>query len=348
MTNKFDSKHLAVGYWAGSPWKRIECEQTPAKVRVWQQDQIRARGVPVYLYLPVTSATPNVTECTCVKEGTSTADRPCMSCYGTKLVPGYTRYLHQTVWVASAYADTYTLSNVALDTTKKPHRLVLTGTSLSGTIVTTDQAYTNPDAQDWDVNVDAYIRDPANVVSIEFSTNAGVTWATFASINGPNKPIGTGTVRFRITLSRALAGQRSPAFEILRMRRIETENVNRSLVASHGRYAAGQILILRTWMQERRSRQEGGRGVTNDLPGDRSWTMPLDFFNLFLTADTPPCRIDDQEPGPHPFMQHAFGIRNGERLVMTQFNWNEQFGIFTHQAFAQRRATEGEVYNLVY
>lgn len=348
MANKFGRNHHATGYWSGSPWKRVEYDQTAAKIRVWQQDQIRTRGMPVYLYMPVTTNTPGVTVCTCVKEGNSVADRPCHSCYGTGLVPGYTLFMHQTIWASSAYAGSYTLASTALDTTKKPHRIVLTGVSLSGTIITTDSAYTNPDSLDWETNVDAYVRDAGNTVTTEFSTNAGATWTNIASINGPNKPIGTGNIRFRITLARTTTTQKSPAFEALRIRRVLAENANRCILDSHGRYAAGQILILRTWMQERAQRMDGGRGVVNELLADRSWTNPLDFFDTTLTPDTPAARIDDRDAGPHPFYEHAFGIREGERLVMTQFSWSEQLGCFTHQAFNERRATDGEIYSLVF
>lgn len=341
MTQRIKKKHLAPASWNPSVWKRIECEQTPAKIGAWLREKLVARGLPVYLYQPVTADTPGVIACTCVKDGNSVADRPCRQCYGTKLVPGYEKFLHVTLWAASADAGSYTLTNTTLDTSKKPHRLVLTAVATTGTIVTPDQPYTNPSQLDWETHVDSYVRETGNTVTVEFSTDLGTTWNLLNTINGLNKPINTGVIRFRVTLTRTATTDRSPAFEILRMRRVLAENVNKAILCTNDNFDYGHILILRTWMQER-SQRDVGRGVTNELPGDRCWTTPLDFFDTSLTHDTPPCRVDDRGTGPHPFYEHSFGIRIGERIVLTNSNFNETLNRFTWQDFNARRSQDDE------
>lgn len=349
MAPKLPGFNSAIGAWT-NPWKTIECNQVPAKVRVWQQDQLVARGQAAWLYQPVTPNAPGVVVCTCVKDGNSVADRPCLSCYGNGLVPGFFKFLHQTVWASSAEAGGYVLTNIQLDTSKKPHRLVLTPGQLTGTVITTAKSYTNPDALDWEVRVDDFIRETGNVSLVDFSTNGGVSWVPITAINGPGKPVGTGSVMFRITLSRAAVTNRSPAFEILRIRRVLRENANLALEDARSgdeattlRYEAGQILLLRTWIQTRPAR-DPARGVTMDWQADRAWTAPLDFFDLSLTRDTPPCRVDDSQTGTHPFYELAYGVKTGDRLVMTAISYADNMGIFTHQTFADRRAQTEEVY----
>jgi hypothetical protein len=347
MVVKFNGYNAAKGYWGRSPWERIECEQTAAKIRVLESDEVLARGVQVFLYLPVISTTPGAIPCTCVKDGNSVADRPCESCYGTKFIPGYHRFQSETLFAASAQYASFTLTNVVLDTTKKPNRLALIPSAVTGTIITPDQPYTNPAGLDWETRVNEYVRDPGNTVLTEFSTNAGGTYTNITAINGVNKPTGTGNIRFRVTLTRAAITDKSPVFEIVRIRRVLAENVNPQILTARPDFKPGRILILRTWVQERAS-SDVGRGLNVDWVSDGSWTLPLDFFDITLTHDTPPCKIDDLDPGTHPFMQHDYGIRSGERLVMTQFNYNEALGLFTRQAFQERRAQANESYGLVF
>jgi hypothetical protein len=130
------------------------------------------------------------------------------------------------------------------------------------------------------------------------------------------------------------------------MRRPMIENENEMIIRTRPDHVTGRILILRPWVAEQDS-LEPGRGRIIDHLGDRTWTAPLDFFDSSLAHDTPACRIDDAF-GPHPFYQFSSGIQAGTRYVLTKVNYNDQFGVFTHQLFDDRRAQDGENYWLVW
>lgn len=348
MSCKFPGANGAVGYWGRSPWTRIEAEEIPEKTRVLLQDKLFARGVPVYLYLPVAETDAGVTACTCSKDTTSTNDRPCNECYGVGFVPGFRRFLHETIHFGASENATFTLGSCSIDTRIKPNRILMDSGATTSTIETPDKTFTNPNDDDWEVNVDSFLRATGNTVTTEFSTDNGGTFFDISLINGVNKPTGaSGDIRFRITLTRASASDRSPAFEIVRMRRPESENMNQGIVDFRGNVDVGQILILRPWVVEQ-AMLEQARGVNVDWVADRSWTAPLDFFDTSITADTAGAVIRDLLPGPHPFIVHAAGFKTGERVVWTNFKWNEEFGILTHQSFDERRAQPGEFYYLVF
>lgn len=342
MSGKVPNYRSAYGYWGRSTYKRVQAEQTSGKIRALLQDKLLTRGVPAWLYLPVTATTPGVATCTCVKDTNRANDRPCNECYGIGLVPGYTRAMHETVFFGASEVGTFTLASTFVDQRIKPHRILLSAGATSGTIETPDKTYTNTDSDAWETGLDAFIRDSGNTVTAEFSTDFGGTWTDVADINTTNTPVGSGSIRFRITLTRAAATDRSPAFEIIRARHVNSGAYNETHILDvREGVSRGQILVLRPWIQEQ-AQSDTGRGLTVDWMGDRSWTMPLDFFDTTVTADTPAARISDQKAGPHPFYEYASGIKTGDRVVMTSFKYNEEFGIFTHQSFDERKAQPNE------
>lgn len=360
MPNKLSGQHLAPGYW-GSPWRFVELSQAPARVRVWLQDKLVARGRWAYLYLPASSATSGAVACTCTKNTTDQADRACLTCYGTKYAPGFLRFMHQTLFWCSAESSSFTLANTTLTTTKKAHILTLATGQTSGTIVTQDKAYANSAGRDYEVKLEAYRRASGSTIALAFSTNGGGVWTnvTLTEVAAPGHGftgtipaaslVGSGNVRFRVTLTRASSGDLTPAFEIVRLRRPLSENENRQLTRRRGDHSSttpGRILILRPWIVEQDS-LEDGRGKLIEHIGDRTWTAPLDFFDTSLTRDTPSCRVDDAE-GPHPFYVFTSGIHAETRYVITKTSYNDQFGLFTHQFFDDRRAQNGESYHLVW
>lgn len=343
MPNKLDGFPGAVGYWGNSPWYRARCEQVAAKTRVLLQDKLITRGKPAWLYQPVRLGDAGVVACTCVKDTTKSNDRPCQQCYGVGLAPGYVRFMHPTVHFTAAESASYTLTQVVVSTDFKPHNFQLAAGAVAGTIETQDKAYSNPDSDTWDTHVVQYLREPggANTVAVEFSTDSGANWFALSAINGANQPVGTGTLRFRVTLTRTSAAVRSPVFEAVRARFLRTNDYSRAVLAANGDVAAGQVLVLRPWVQEQ-AQSDTGRGVDIEWMGDRSWTAPLDFFDTTLTRDTPACRVDDEAAGPHPFYEYVTGIKDGDRIVLTALKWNEEFGMFTHQSFDERRAQADE------
>jgi len=346
---KLTGARHAVGYWGQNPYKRIrQGDQTAEKIRVLLHDKLRSLGKSAYLYVPVTPDTPGVTACTCVRDTTDQADQPCYTCHGTHYAPGYLRFGHQTLYWASAEAADFTLVGCALDTTIRPHRVLMSAGTTTATVETTDKGFTAPGSDLWSMSTNAMLRAAGNAVTVEFSTDAGTTWYAASEVNNAVVGLsGTGTVRLRITLSRAAAGDKSPAWEVTRLRRPEGENVNRMLLKKSG-YAAGEILILRTWAVEQMG-LDPARGQQIGHLQDRGWTAPLDFFDVSLTRDTPAVKIRDRDAaGPHPFYELRHGIRAGDRYAIVSVSYNEQFDIFTHQSWADRLTQPGESYGLVW
>jgi len=359
MGCKLPGSSLATGYWGRNPKQHIRELEIPEKLKVLLLDKLRAMGRPVALWLLVNENTPGVFPCTCEKETMQASDMKCLSCYGTKLVPGYQKFLHDTLHASSAehVADgTYTLTSTVVDYTIKPNRIKLANGVLTGTIETVDQPFSNPDSGDWEFQVAAYRKRTGDDILAEFSTNAGGTWTDLTLINGAAKPTGAGSIRFRITLTRTtVVNTDSPDFAILRIRRVATERQNPiwgqdcpvSTAPEDREVPPGTILVLRTWQIERTQRTLN-LGRQTDWTSDKAWTAPLDAFDTTITGDTPPARIFDEDAGPHPFYQHAYGIERDERMAIYQVSFNEQLLTFTHQAFFDRRTQKGEVYHRVF
>lgn len=345
---KFPGKHLATGYWGTNPRKVFRDYQVPEKIVVAKREELLTMGRPAYLFLPVTSGT----RCTCFKDTNSSADRKCHTCHGTSYIPGYEKFLFATLAFSSSehsQLDTWTLTDVTLNTTFKPHRFQLAEGATTGTAVSPDVAFSNPNLDQWAFNTDAYTRAAGQNVTVEWSNDAGMTWRPLSDLNDTvNNPGTSGSIRVRVTLSRSTAVEQSPLFEIFRLRHLRSADVNPVIAARRTEdYRPGNILILRPWEVERVA-NENGRGIVVDNPGDKAWTAPLDFFDTSITIDTPQAKIDDTEPGSSPFFEHDFGIHDGTRFELTQLSYNEQMLRFTWQSFDDRRVQPGEHYGLVW
>lgn len=320
----------------------------PARIRVFLQDKMRALGKPAYLYLPVTPDTPGVIKCSCVDNATTQADQPCYSCYGVHYAPGYLRFGSETLYWASIEPG-WTLTNCALDLEIRPNRILMDAGATAAIIETTDKSVSVAAGliPTWDYDQNSFLRAPGNTVTTEYSKDSGATWIPIDQINNAvNAPKNTDSVRLRITLGRVQATDKSPAFEISRLRRAQTEYLPKQLMRRPD-YQAGQILLLRTWVIEQMQLQPALARQTQHLQ-DRGWTLPLDFFSTALTADTPPAKINNRQAGPHPFYESHFGVEKGDRYAMTSLSYNEQLGLFTHQSWADRLTQPGESYGLVF
>lgn len=357
MPNKFRTHRAAPGMWS-NPFSRIEAEDIPSRVRVHNEDQLIARGKWVGLWVPVGATDSGVVACTCTKNTTENADRACLTCYGTKFAPGYRKFKHQTLFACSAQANTFTLTGVEVSTTKKVHLLALGAGETTGVIETPDYAYTNPLNLAWNVRIDAFLRAAGQTLVFEWSDDAGATW-TPTGLTAPTAPafgytgaiaanllIGTGNVRFRMTMTRTSAGDLSPTFEIVRVRRTMSENDNRLIKCSRRDFQSGDVLILRTWVMEQDS-LDPSRGRLVDHNSDRAWTSPLDWFDTSLGPEVAVDRIEDQL-GPHPFYQYSTGVQAQTRYVINQVSYNENFGRLTRQVWDDRRSQPGENYWLVF
>jgi hypothetical protein len=347
MSQKAPGSHLAVGYWGHNPRCRIEGSQIAEQEKVLLQDALLGMGRPMELYLPVGSDYSGAVACTCDKATRPAADHKCLSCHGNRFIPGYYRFMSETIFASSAEYASFTLTSTERDISIKPNRLRLTSSALTGTVETDDRAFANSSDTDWEYDVAAFRKTSTDTVTVEFSTDAGGTWTDITLINGANKPTGSGSIRFRVTLTRVALTTDSPDFEILRIRRRKDEDANPICYDVRTDLLTGQILMLRTWEVEQTLRTISQARKT-DLQGDRAWTAPLDFFDATITVDTPAAKIDDHSTGSHPFYEHAFGIDIGERFPLVLARWDEQMWTFTYQSFDDRRSQTDGPYHLVF
>ena len=323
MSCKVQGSRSAVGWWGRNIERRIDSEQIPQKIRALLQDKLLSRGKKVYFWQQVDKFNPIATECSCVKDTTERADIACNSCYGTKYMPGYVKMFHETLYVSSI-STTAILTDTKVDKNIKPYRIIIDDNLLTGTIESGAIPFDNHLDYDWDYKSDIVNILETNTITVEFSTN-NVDFYTISEINDVGKkPTGVGNIYIRVTLVRANAQDRSPEFEIIRLR--------------HQTKEEPYIKILRPQISEFPSWMPYGRRTEN--LGERFWTMPLDFFDDAIEKDTPAAKIVENS-----FYERVDGINTGIRFVTTKLNYNEEFGIFTEQSFETRRAQEEEFYN---
>lgn len=357
QNQKLSGFSTAVGSWdSGGTWRRINAEQTPERIRVFLQDKMISRGKRVGLWIPVHEGDAGTVPCTCEKVSTDASQRRCDSCYGTKTVPGYSKFLHQTIFFASAEASGFTLTNTAVSTQIKPNPILLSPGVLTGTIDTPDKPWTNPLNADFSVGLNAFLRAPGATVALEYSIDAGLSFQTIALTGSGGLLTGTipgsvmtgsGLIRFRVTMTRVNATDAPTAFEILRIRRAMPENSSLNLKRLRPDMVPGEILIEKTWVREVAALVSGyGRVITHESDG--AWTCPLDFFDVTINRDTPTAKIDDTGAGPHPFYEYTESVQAATRYSMTEIDYDTQLGIFTHQAFVDQRIQAGDFYQLVF
>lgn len=322
MAAKVLGSPSAVGYWGRDIFTRIEQEQISGKIEALLQDKLRSRGKRVFLWIEVTESTPNSFECSCIKNTTERPDITCNSCYGTKLIPGYIKFSHETLFMSSI-SSSITLINTILDTDIKPHRILLSDNQLNGSITSARIQYLNPLGLDWDFRIDAPNIIATNLVTASFSID-GIVFFPIEEINEVSKkPTGIGGIYLRISMSRADVNDRSPEFQIMRIR--------------HPNKVEPYILILRPNVNEVPSWMQYGSRVENI--GERYWTRPLSFFDSNIPPNTEIAKILE-----NALYERIDGLNVGNRFVTAKLMYNEEFGSFTHQSFEPRRSQPEEVY----
>jgi len=312
----------AVGYWGPSISARVQAENIPGKILALLWDKLLALGKDVYLWTQIRDTTPGSIICSCTKDTTKRPDTTCSSCYGTGFIPGYIRFLHQTLYFPSIAVGTV-LTNVMLDLNIKPYRLRLVDGQLTGTAVFSAIPYSNLLDLDWDVRNDSANIKDTNTVLAEFSTN-GILYYPISQIDDTGKkPLGLGSLYVRITLTRALIDDRGPEFEIIRFRHPTVEKPYIKILRP-------QVTEVPTWMQY---------GLRNEQIAERYWTVPLNMFDDTIQPNRPEARILENS-----IYQRVTGINSENKYVTTKLSYNEEFGIFSQQSFETRVSQPEEVY----
>ena len=313
----------APGYWGGSTASMVQAEQIPEKIIALLWDKLLALGKDVYLWTQVYDHTPGSVVCSCNKNTTQRPDITCASCYGTGLIPGYIKFLHQTFYFPSISSSTI-LTNLELDLNIKPNRLRITGGQLTGSVVFPSVAYSNLRDLDWQVRNDSANIKDTNTILAEFSTDGIIYWPISQINDTGKKPLGSGSLYVKITLTRATINDRSPEFEIIRFRyATRTEPYIKIL--------RPQVTEVPTWMQY---------GLRAEQIAERYWTVPLNMFDNTILPDTPDARILENS-----IYQRVTGINSINRYVTTKLSYSEEFTRFSHQSFETRVSQPEEVYS---
>jgi hypothetical protein len=317
----------APGYWGSDPHDRVDAEYVADKVLSGNLDKILAMGLPYALWRGASFMRDGLQTCSCFKDTSKQPDIPCLSCYGTGIVPGYFKFGTRNYWTASIDSG-WTLSNIILDKVNRPFRFMLAPAALSGTAISPDLAIsvtgkiaTCP----WEAKAEAFTRDGGanSTVVVEASKDSGLTWFSLSAIDAQSP---TATLMFKVTMTRTSVDIKTPMFEIVRARfgtytdisnRITTEPV---------------IRVVPTWLNEAELREKYGGKM--EARGNRFWTVPMAFFDSSLQLDEPRSRISDDA-----FVEVRYGGENGYRYALVDFSYSDTFDKFTRQEFTCRKVT---------
>lgn len=312
----------APGYWGNRSWARIAVEQTVNKVTRWNLDKIMAMGLPFAMWRAATATLSDLIQCSCFKATAKQADIPCQSCYGTGSIPGFLKFGTQNYWVSSV-DPSWVLTNMLLDKENRPFRLMLvagqtTGTAVIGpiTISTTGKLGT------WESKADAFTRDGGanSSIVVEFSLD-NTTWFALSTLE-TNAASAT-QVYFRVTMTRANIGVRTPMFEMIRYRYQNVADIRNEL-------AEPVIRVIPAWDKTAEYKTTYGNRI--DLNGKRFWTMPLYLFDSTMTRETQLARVADDA-----FVEVRYGGSIGVRYALIEFDYSDTFGSFTRQEFGLRQ-----------
>jgi hypothetical protein len=313
------------GYWGGNPRKRFDADNTIDKIIALSIDKLRLNGMPYALWQEAAAVLINPTVCSCVKATSKQADIPCLSCYGTKYIPGYLKFGTKNYWMSSIESG-LTLTNTVLDKTNRPFRIQLEPNATSGTVESPDYVISVANKLGrWESKLDGFTRDAGAASSIvaEFSIDSGASWHLLNDTN-LESVAPTSKIRFRVTFTRASVSVKSPMFEMIRIR------FPYLLDPLNGALAEPVIRIIPTWTVETESREN--IGIRNEASGMRFWTLPLNYFNVNLQPEGFESRIADDS-----FVECRYGGEAGFRYNLTQFKYSDTLGKFTRQEFEMRR-----------
>jgi len=315
----------AVGYWGGDAHDRVDAEYVADKVLSGNLDKILAMGLPYALWRGASFMRDGLQNCSCYKDTSKQPDIPCMTCYGTGVIPGYFKFGTRNYWISSIDSG-WTLNNIVLDKTNRPFRFMLAPTAISGTAISPEIAIsTTGKLTPWEAKAEAFTRDGGfdSTVLVEASVDSGATWFLLPTLEAQ---IPTTTLMFRVTMTRTAVGIKTPMFEIVRARFGTYTDIS-------GRVTTEPVIrVLPTWLNEAEVREKYGDKL--EAKGNRFWTMPMAFFDNSLSLNEPRSRISDDA-----FVEVKFGGENGYRYALVDFSYSDQFEKFTRQEFTCRKVT---------
>ena len=339
MANRSGCKglgNMSTGYWGRSIYQHIVELQKYEKERALLFDKVVGGGLRTELWLGVESGD----KCSCYNEHHKSADRKCASCHGIGLVPGYTKFGYETLWMSATDSDV-TLTDVEVTTTFKSSKVQLASTATTGIIESGDKSFNRSVfGSVWEYDVSSFIRIANDSsVTVEYSLDSGLTWSDIAGLSTDNPA--SGTIRFKVTLIRDSTDTLSPLFEILRARYSTialSEFVN-------DKYVYGPWI----YVNNSKPRQNYIKSEYGDLPTHTMnfWTVGLSSFD---SATYEVNTKDELLEGPSIAFRFKDGALAGDRkYIMTDWQMSDPSGHqITIQTFKLRVADEVGYYSLIW
>ena len=324
----------APGYWGRDIFRRVLSENEHNRQRTLLEDQIRASGIRAELWTRAETGS----RCACYKESSRSSDRKCRSCYGASIVPGYYKFGYNTEFL-SASDDDAVLTDVGVTTDFKSAKVILDDTALTGTIESSDKAFTRSAIEsEWEYE-DVFF-DREGSVLVEYSLDSGSTWKAMSELTTENPA--SGNIRFRATLSRAATTDLSPLFEIVRARYATIDKREISIVNNDYRWGPW-IFIMNTIPDRQYIKTDRG-----DIPkqsGLTFWTAGLSMFDPSIEIGS------DEEliTGPGVLIKILDGVMEGNRYITTTWRQSDPFAYkIIQQEFHIRVEDSVGPYSLVF
>lgn len=299
----------AVGYWGRSVYKRIFEEQEFARQRVLLQDQLSGAGLRANVWRGATSGV----KCSCYKESNKASDRKCKSCHGVidGYVPGYLKFGYDTFWMSASDSDV-TLTNVEVTTEFKSAKVGLVSTATTGTIESADKTFTRTAVgSQWESNVVSFVRiaSSSSVTSL-YSLDSGSSWSDISTLAAAN-PV-SGTIRFKVILTRTSTNVLTPYFEILRAR---FSTLGLSEQKADGSYLFGPWIVVLNSKPFSRYLKQDEHGDLPTVDSFTFWTAGLSMFDPSIAVNT----SEELLKGPNCVIEFLDGVLAGKRFVLTSW-----------------------------
>jgi hypothetical protein len=232
------------------------------------------------------------------------------------------------------------LQDVRLTANFKSSKMELVPGALVGVLESPDQAFSRvAKGSLWETDVQTFIRDPDTSVQVLYSLNAGLTWSDISLLAAANPS--SGSIRFRVILSRTTVDAISPLFEILRARyaTLDLEDAGVDVIPRMGPW----ILIMREPPSTGYRKQEyGDIPIEENLP---MWTAGLSSFDPSLKANS----AEELIKGPAVLIRLMDGARAGNRYVAVDWKNSDPMAYqIVMQSFKMRIADPVEPMSLVF